>query len=214
VPRIDEQDIGLDDGDVAHDAIGRRVEQVAEPARADVVKEDHEEVGLDALVPRAGRGCHRQLTLVDLVPVPVVRQRGVVRVGEDHTRHASAPLARSLAPGSGRVDDAGRAGTLGRAGESVNVSKSIRPSAGAPSLSGPGIAGSGAGVQGIDDSREAPMTLRDRLDAMRAQAKTRIPAEAAAVMERATEDLRRSGIMAGVPKVGERALGFTLPDSL
>lgn len=57
------------------------------------------------------------------------------------------------------------------------------------------------------------MSLQEKLDQLKAQAKTRIPPEARAVMERAVEDVRRSGIMARVPKVGDRAPGFTLPDS-
>lgn len=57
------------------------------------------------------------------------------------------------------------------------------------------------------------MTLQDRLDAIKAQAKTRLPAQTRAVMERAIEDVRRSGILARVPRVGDRAPEFTLPDA-
>lgn len=57
------------------------------------------------------------------------------------------------------------------------------------------------------------MSLQERLDHLRAQAKTRIPPDAWAIMERAVEDTRRSGILARVPKVGDRAPDFTLADS-
>ena len=54
------------------------------------------------------------------------------------------------------------------------------------------------------------MGLQDKLDAMRAGAKDRIPAEALGIMHRATEELRRSGIMDGVSKVGDPAPAFEL----
>jgi hypothetical protein len=57
------------------------------------------------------------------------------------------------------------------------------------------------------------MTLQERLDAIKAQSKTRIPPEAQAIMHRGIEDVRRSGILARVPKIGDRAPGFTLPDA-
>jgi hypothetical protein len=57
------------------------------------------------------------------------------------------------------------------------------------------------------------MSLQERLDHLRDQAKTRIPPDAQAVMARAIEDTRRSGILARVPKVGDRAPDFTLADS-
>lgn len=38
------------------------------------------------------------------------------------------------------------------------------------------------------------MSLQEKLDQLKAQAKTWIPPEARAVMERAVEDVRRSGI--------------------
>lgn len=56
------------------------------------------------------------------------------------------------------------------------------------------------------------MTLKDRLEAIKAQSKTHIPAETQAVMHRATEALKASGIAARVPKVGDQAPDFTLPD--
>jgi cytochrome oxidase Cu insertion factor (SCO1/SenC/PrrC family) len=57
------------------------------------------------------------------------------------------------------------------------------------------------------------MSLKERLDAAKAQSKTRIPPEAQAVMQRSIDDLRASGILNRVPKVGDRAPDFTLPDS-
>ncbi len=56
------------------------------------------------------------------------------------------------------------------------------------------------------------MSLQEKLDAIRAQSQTRIPKEAQEIMHRSVEDLRRSGILSRVPKVGDRAPEFTLPD--
>ncbi len=56
------------------------------------------------------------------------------------------------------------------------------------------------------------MALQDKLDAMREMAKSRLPAEALAVVERSTADLRASGIMERVAKVGQPAPEFTLPN--
>ena len=57
------------------------------------------------------------------------------------------------------------------------------------------------------------MTLQEQLDRLREAAKTRIPAEARVVMERSVEDLRASGIMSRIVKVGQSAPDFTLPNS-
>ncbi len=54
------------------------------------------------------------------------------------------------------------------------------------------------------------MNLNQRLEALRKANETRIPAEAQAIMHRATEDLRRSGILNGVAKVGQKAPTFEL----
>ena len=54
------------------------------------------------------------------------------------------------------------------------------------------------------------MALQEKLDAMREMSKTRIPPEARAVMERSVADLRASGIMSRVAKVGQTAPDFTL----
>jgi hypothetical protein len=57
------------------------------------------------------------------------------------------------------------------------------------------------------------MSLQEQLDALRAQAKTRIPPEAQAVMQRAVNDVRASGILDRVAKIGQRAPDFTLPNA-
>ena len=57
------------------------------------------------------------------------------------------------------------------------------------------------------------MTLEARLATIREAAKTRIPPEARAVMERAVADLRASGAMQRVARVGQPAPDFTLPDA-
>ena len=57
------------------------------------------------------------------------------------------------------------------------------------------------------------MSLQERLDAMREASKTRIPAETRAIMERSIDDLRASGIMERVARVGQTAPDFTLPNA-
>jgi len=57
------------------------------------------------------------------------------------------------------------------------------------------------------------MTLQERLDAMREASKARIPPEARAIMQRSIEDLRASGIMERVVRVGQTAPDFTLPNA-
>jgi hypothetical protein len=57
------------------------------------------------------------------------------------------------------------------------------------------------------------MTLQEKLDAYQAQARTKRPAEWQAIMDRATEDLRRSGIPERSLKAGDRAPDFALPDA-
>ncbi len=56
------------------------------------------------------------------------------------------------------------------------------------------------------------MALQEKLDAIREMSKTRVPPEARAVMERSIEDLRASGIMDRIVKVGQPAPDFTLPN--
>ncbi len=54
------------------------------------------------------------------------------------------------------------------------------------------------------------MSLADKLAATRAAAEARIPPDRQAIMERATEDLRRSGILDRIVPVGGRAPSFEL----
>ena len=54
------------------------------------------------------------------------------------------------------------------------------------------------------------MSLADKLAATRAASAGRIPADRAAIMERATEDLRKSGILDRIVPVGGRAPAFEL----
>jgi hypothetical protein len=56
------------------------------------------------------------------------------------------------------------------------------------------------------------MSLEDKLAAIREMAKTRQPPEVRAVMHQATEELRASGIMNRIAKVGSTAPDFTLPN--
>jgi len=55
------------------------------------------------------------------------------------------------------------------------------------------------------------MTLSEQFQAIKEKSRERIPAESRAIMERAVDDLRRSGFLDHVVKVGERAPHFTLP---
>lgn len=57
------------------------------------------------------------------------------------------------------------------------------------------------------------MSLQEQLDELRAKSKTRIPPEAQTVMQRSIDELRASGILSRVPKVGNRAPDFTLPNA-
>lgn len=52
------------------------------------------------------------------------------------------------------------------------------------------------------------MSLKERLDAIREAAAKRIPPERRAIMARATDDLRGSGIMDRVVKTGARMPAF------
>ena len=56
------------------------------------------------------------------------------------------------------------------------------------------------------------MALQDKLDGMKKKFEAGAPPEALTVMHRATDDLRNSGIMEKIRKVGEKAPDFTLPN--
>jgi hypothetical protein len=53
------------------------------------------------------------------------------------------------------------------------------------------------------------MSLREKLEATRAASVSRRPPEQRAIMERATDDLRASGIVSKVAAVGQMAPSFT-----
>jgi hypothetical protein len=57
------------------------------------------------------------------------------------------------------------------------------------------------------------MTLAEKLDAIREQGRQRMPPETRAVLQRSIEDVRASGIMERIAKVGTRAPDFTLPNA-
>ena len=57
------------------------------------------------------------------------------------------------------------------------------------------------------------MALENTLRGMREASAKRIPPEKAAIMHRATEELRTSGIMDRVIKVGDRLPPFALPNT-
>jgi hypothetical protein len=56
------------------------------------------------------------------------------------------------------------------------------------------------------------MSLQDKLDEYKKSFLEKAPPEAVAVMQKATEDLKNSGILDKVLKVGEPAPEFSLPD--
>ena len=56
------------------------------------------------------------------------------------------------------------------------------------------------------------MGLQDKLDEYKKSFLEKAPSEAVKVMQLATEDLKKSGIMDKVLKVGEAAPAFSLPD--
>ena len=56
------------------------------------------------------------------------------------------------------------------------------------------------------------MTLEERLAKLRAGAVDRIPADKRAIMHRATDDLRASGIVDRVPEPGDALPPFALPN--
>ena len=57
------------------------------------------------------------------------------------------------------------------------------------------------------------MALEDTLRGIREASAKRIPADKAEIMHRATEELRASGIMDRVIKVGDRLPSFALPNA-
>jgi hypothetical protein len=57
------------------------------------------------------------------------------------------------------------------------------------------------------------MSLKDKLDKRKENFKAKAPQDAQEIMHRATEDLKSSGIMDHVVKVGDKAPDFTLKDT-
>ena len=55
--------------------------------------------------------------------------------------------------------------------------------------------------------------LENDLEAIRAMARSRLPAEAQALMQRSIDELRAARILDRVVKVGQRAPEFTLPNT-
>jgi len=56
------------------------------------------------------------------------------------------------------------------------------------------------------------MTLREQLDAIRGQSRAKRPSEWLAVMDRALDELRRSGLAEQSLGAGDRAPAFALPN--
>ncbi|HUO33692.1 MAG TPA: hypothetical protein VMU43_01755 [Candidatus Acidoferrum sp.] len=56
------------------------------------------------------------------------------------------------------------------------------------------------------------MELQEKLDAFKAEFEKKAPREKLTIMHRATEDLRRSGILDRVVKVGSKIPEFSLPN--
>jgi len=56
------------------------------------------------------------------------------------------------------------------------------------------------------------MKLQEKLDTFKTDFETKVPPEKLAIMHRATEDLRRSGILERAIKVGDRLPEFALPN--
>ena len=57
------------------------------------------------------------------------------------------------------------------------------------------------------------MSLKDKLDKLKKAFKTKAPQDAQEIMIRTTEDLKNSGIMDHVVKVGDKAPYFTLKNT-
>jgi hypothetical protein len=62
-------------------------------------------------------------------------------------------------------------------------------------------------------TREVLVMLAERLERIREGARTRIPPDKAEIMERATADLRASGILQKVIRVGDRLPAFALKNA-
>ena len=56
------------------------------------------------------------------------------------------------------------------------------------------------------------MSLQEKLDQIKAGFEKKAPEESKAIMHKATEDLRASGIMERIPSVGDRFAHFVRPN--
>jgi hypothetical protein len=65
----------------------------------------------------------------------------------------------------------------------------------------------------IRNRGDIKMSLKDKLDKRKEDFKTKAPQDAQEIMHRATEDLKNSGIMDHVVKIGDKAPDFTLKDT-
>ena len=70
-----------------------------------------------------------------------------------------------------------------------------------------------AGASGYIVKPFTAATLQEKLDTMREMSKTRIPPDARTIMQRSIDELRASGIMNGITRVGQPAPDFTLPNA-
>jgi hypothetical protein len=57
------------------------------------------------------------------------------------------------------------------------------------------------------------MALQEKLDTIREASRTRIPPDAQAIMRRSIDELRASGIMSRIARVGQPAPEFSLPNA-
>jgi hypothetical protein len=65
----------------------------------------------------------------------------------------------------------------------------------------------------VPADKEGAMALQEKLDSIREMSKTRTPLETRAIMQRSIDDLRASGLMNRVARVGQTAPDFTLPNT-
>lgn len=56
------------------------------------------------------------------------------------------------------------------------------------------------------------MTLRETLQQLKTKSRSRVPAEAAAIMAQATQQIEESGIAKNALNAGQKAPAFELPD--
>lgn len=68
-------------------------------------------------------------------------------------------------------------------------------------------------AMGLQQGGQQIMSLKEQLEELAAQSKTKIPASAAAVMSQSLEDLKKSGIVGQALKEGALAPDFVLPNA-